>query len=95
MQPPLLPIVSLPQLSLGPALVVSTLACLWRPNRGALLVSAVLAYGMATDQTRMQPEFFSLPLLLWGTKTLPGALLGSCPFDNALVLRWVAQAPQC
>jgi uncharacterized membrane protein YphA (DoxX/SURF4 family) len=34
-------------------------------------VAMLIAYGMATDQTRMQPEFFSLPILLLGS--LPSA----------------------
>jgi len=45
------------------------------PRAGSVAVTMLLAYGMATDQTRMQPEFYSLPLLLWGTLPSAGARL--------------------
>ena len=74
-RPPLLPAFDLPQAPLGLALIAASLAALVAPRSGAIVVSVLLAYGMATDQTRMQPEFFSLPLLLWGSLPSPGAQL--------------------
>lgn len=65
--PPLLPLLDLPQVSLGAPLLAACVAALFAPCQGALVVLLLLGYGMATDQTRMQPEFFSLPLLLLGT----------------------------
>jgi hypothetical protein len=69
--PALLPALDLPQLSLGAPLIAAALATLIWPFPGTIVVSLLVAYGMVTDQTRMQPEFFSLPILLWGT--LPSA----------------------
>ena len=74
-QPPLLPAIGLPPISLGLPLIVACLAALRAPRAGAIVVTALLAYGMATDQTRMQPEFFSLPILLWGSLPSDGARL--------------------
>jgi hypothetical protein len=65
--PPLLPLVPLPQVSLGVALVVAAAGTLVRPRVGLVVLTALLAYGMLIDQTRMQPQFISLPILLWGT----------------------------
>jgi len=45
------------------------------PRVGATVVTVLIAYGMVTDQTRMQPEFFSLPLLLWSSLPSAGARL--------------------
>lgn len=73
--PALLPALELPQFSLGAPLIVATIAALAAPLRGTILVSALIAYGMATDQTRMQPEFFSLPILLWGSLPISSARL--------------------
>jgi hypothetical protein len=65
--PALLPAFDLPRVSLGAPLIVAALAALIRPVPGTVLVSILVVYGMAIDQTRMQPEFFSLPILLWGS----------------------------
>src|SRR4051812_4752252 len=63
--PIVLPVANLPQLTLGPVLIAACLLALVAPRPGSMVITLVFAYGMATDQTRMQPEFFSLPLLLW------------------------------
>lgn len=73
--PPLLPWLDLPQLPLGLPLIAAALATLVIPVPGAIVVSALVAYGMVTDQTRMQPELFSLPILLWGSLPSPSARL--------------------
>jgi hypothetical protein len=70
-----LPALSLPALDLGPALLVSLVAVLVRPAPGLALHTAVLAYAVATDQTRLQPQVVSLLLLLWSTVPGPGAAL--------------------
>ena len=59
------------ELTLAPVLIAACLLALVAPRPGSMVITLVFAYGMATDQTRMQPEFFSLPLLLWGS--LPSA----------------------
>jgi hypothetical protein len=69
------PVADLPQLALGPILIVACLLALAMPRLGSTVVTLVFAYGMATDQTRMQLEFFSLPLLLWGSLPSAGARL--------------------
>jgi uncharacterized membrane protein YphA (DoxX/SURF4 family) len=69
--PIVLPVANLPQVTLGPILIAACLLALVAPRLGVIVITLVFAYGMATDQTRMQPEFFSLPLLLWGS--LPSA----------------------
>jgi hypothetical protein len=73
--PPLLPALPLPPFDLGPALLVSLVAALVRPAPGLTLHTAVLAYAVATDQTRLQPQTVSLLLLLWSTVPGPGAAL--------------------
>ncbi len=65
--PPLLPAMPLPQMSIGAAILGACAATLFVPRAGAIAVTLLIAYGMMSDQTRMQPEFFSLPILLWGS----------------------------
>ena len=72
-QPVVLPAIEPPQVALGPALIAGSLISLFVLRGGALAVTLLLAYGLASDQTRMQPEFFSLPLLLWGSQPSPSA----------------------
>jgi hypothetical protein len=60
---------------LGPLLIAACLLALVSPRAGSTVVTVLIAYGMVTDQTRMQPEFFSLPLLLWGSLASAGARL--------------------
>jgi hypothetical protein len=74
-QPPPLPVLELPQVPLAWPIVVASLAALVTPRAGAIVATGLIACGMASDQTRMQPEFFSLPLLLWGTLPFEGARL--------------------
>jgi hypothetical protein len=69
--PIVFPLATLPHVNLGPILIAACLLALMAPRLGAMSVTVLFAYGMAADQTRMQPEFFSLPLLLWGS--LPSA----------------------
>lgn len=73
--PIVLPAAALPQVNLGPILIAACLLALLAPRLGAIFVTLLFAYGMATDQTRTQPEFFSLPLLLWGCLPSAGARL--------------------
>ena len=68
--PPMLPAVPLPQVNLGVPLQLSLVAAVVRPRVGVPLHSLLLSYAMLVDQTRIQPEFISLALLLWGC--LPG-----------------------
>jgi hypothetical protein len=74
-RPIVLPVTPLPQVTLGPVLIAACLLALVAPRLGSMVVTILFAYGMATDQTRMQPEFFSLPLLLWGSVPSAGARL--------------------
>jgi uncharacterized membrane protein YphA (DoxX/SURF4 family) len=61
----------LPQFDMG-LLVLATLALtLVRPKVGVLAHMTALAVAFAQDQTRLQPEFVSLALILLGTTTIP------------------------
>ena len=66
-QSPLLPLVSLPQLDMGPWLLASLIVVLIVPRWGVLLHAALLALAILMDQTRLQPEFISLMLLMVGS----------------------------
>jgi hypothetical protein len=72
---PMLPALPLPQFDLGLPLVASLLVVLYRPLIGCVAHSVVLLYALLADQVRLQPEFVSLALLLWGTLPNPGAQL--------------------
>jgi uncharacterized membrane protein YphA (DoxX/SURF4 family) len=69
--PPLLPMFKgLPQFDMG-LLVLATLALtLVRPKVGVLAHITALSIAFAQDQTRLQPEFVSLALILLGTTTI-------------------------
>lgn len=71
--PPMLPALPLPAFDLGPWLLASLAVVLLRATAGVTLHTALLAYAMLVDQTRIQPEVVSLALLLWGTLPSPGA----------------------
>ena len=62
----MLPAVPLPQVNLGLPLLLSLVAVVARPAVGVPLHSVLLAYAMLIDQTRIQPGFISLAILLWG-----------------------------
>jgi len=71
--PPLLPAMELPQLPVGIALLATLALVLWAPRAGALAHAFILLYAFVADQTRLQPQFVSLALLLFGTCSLPAA----------------------
>jgi hypothetical protein len=73
--PPLLPAVPLLSVSVGSPLIAACVAVLFVPRSGAIAIVAILAYAMLVDQTRMQPEFISLPILLWGSLPSPSGRL--------------------
>jgi len=64
--PPLLevPGFPVPQAGVGVPLLVTLGLSLARPRLGVVLFSCVLGYSFLADQTRLQPEFLSLGLLL-------------------------------
>jgi hypothetical protein len=62
----MLPAIPLPAVDLGVPLQISLVAVVTRPRIGVPLHTALLAYATLADQTRLQPEFISLALLLWG-----------------------------
>ena len=64
--PPMLPVLSLPRVDMGVPLVVALLAVLATPIWGAAAFGVLLFYAILIDQTRIQPEFVSLALLLVG-----------------------------
>ena len=64
--PPMLPAAPLPNVNFGMPLQASLVAAVVRPSVGVPLHTLLLAYAMLVDQTRLQPEFISLALLLWG-----------------------------
>ena len=58
--PPVLPAVTLPSVSLGPALLLSLAVLPVAPVAGMILHTALVVYAFLTDQTRIQPEIISL-----------------------------------
>ena len=71
--PPMVPLLTLPQLSLGVALLVSLALVLVAPMPGITLHTVLLVYAIAIDQTRLQPEIVSLVFLMWGSLASPTA----------------------
>lgn len=66
--PPPLPILDgLPQVDLALILLATLVVILFKPEAGVIAHSLVLLVAFAMDQTRIQPEFVSLALVLWGT----------------------------
>jgi hypothetical protein len=62
--PPELPLLPIPSLPLALPLLAALALCTLRPAAGLASYWIVLAYGIASDQTRWQPEFFSFGILL-------------------------------
>jgi hypothetical protein len=71
--PPMLALVDLPQVDYGPLLLASLAVVVAHGRTGILLHSALLAAAMLSDQMRLQPEFISQAILLWGTLPLDSA----------------------
>ena len=69
--PPMAPLLDLPRVDLGVALIASLAVVLVAPKPGFALHVLLLLYAAAIDQTRLQPEVVSLAFLMWGT--LPGS----------------------
>lgn len=66
--PPRLPLVSaLPDISMGWLLIASLVPVVLRPRWGIPLHVATLAFALALDQLRLQPEWISLAVLLVAT----------------------------
>ncbi|HSP97212.1 MAG TPA: MauE/DoxX family redox-associated membrane protein [Candidatus Dormibacteraeota bacterium] len=70
-EPPSLPLLPLPAVSLGIALIAALLLCLGAPLAGWCAYVGVFAYAVLTDQTRLQPEFLTFAFFL--AAGLPGA----------------------
>jgi hypothetical protein len=77
-EPPLLPLLPVPALPFGAALLATLAVALVRPRLGAALHGALLAVAITADQTREQPQVLSLALLLasgvWPRARALGAL---------------------
>ena len=73
--PPMLPVLGGPQWNFGLLLLASLGYVLWRPRLGLLAHTCLLIVAAAQDQMRLQPEFISLTILLWGTLPSRGAQL--------------------
>ena len=65
--PPMLPVWNGPSVSFGLLLLASLAVILFRPRLGIILHAALLLVAMSLDQMRLQPEFISQAILLWGT----------------------------
>lgn len=65
--PPMLPVIPLPAIDMGVPLMVALGLILLRPRIGTGLFTLLLIYAMMCDQIRLQPQFMSFTLLLWGT----------------------------
>lgn len=72
--PPLLPMFKgLPQFDMGLVVLATLVLTFVRQKVGVLAHVTALAIAFAQDQTRLQPEFVSLALILLGATTLPYA----------------------
>lgn len=65
--PPMLPALPFPEISTGPLLIFSLICVLVKPRIGVYLHWATLLIAMVMDQTRIQPEFICLAVLMYGT----------------------------
>jgi hypothetical protein len=68
--PPPLPLLALPAVSTGAALIAALLLALAAPAAGLAAYTVVFVYAVLTDQTRLQPEFVTFAFFL--AATLPG-----------------------
>lgn len=71
--PPMLPAVPLPSVDVGVPLLASLFLVWIVPVPGMIVHTILVVYAVLVDQTRMQPEVFSLVFLLWGTLPSPTA----------------------
>ena len=69
--PPMLPLLPLPAVATGVALLAALALCLYAPLAGWCAYVVVLVYAVLTDQTRLQPEFLTFAFFL--AAGLPGA----------------------
>jgi hypothetical protein len=69
--PPMLPLVDRPHINFGVLLLASLAIVLVRPAVGIALHTVLLLVAMLCDQMRLQPEFISQAILLWGTLAWP------------------------
>jgi len=69
----LLPAVSVPQVDFGYLLIGSLLLTLFHGRIGVVVHTLLLGAAMLSDQMRLQPEFISQAILLWGTLPWRGA----------------------
>lgn len=71
--PPMLPLFALPPLDLALSLLFSLVLVLLWPARGMVIHTALIAYAVLADQTRLQPEVISLVILLLGSLPYAGS----------------------
>ncbi len=82
---PMLPVwQSIPDFSMGGVLIGTLVLVIFMPNVGCWLHAAALIFSVLQDQTREQPECFSLAILMLGT--LPSAALRSIARWHLLAL---------
>jgi hypothetical protein len=67
LSPPLLPAVNVPQIDFGILLLGSLALILIHGKTGIVAHTVLLGGAMLADQMRLQPEFISQAILLWGT----------------------------
>jgi hypothetical protein len=73
LSPPQLPAMAVPQIDFGWLLLGSLLIILIHGRIGVIAHTVLLAGAMFSDQMRLQPEFLSQAILLWGTLPIRGA----------------------
>lgn len=71
--PPMLPVLPLPEVGFGPALVVAALAQVVAPKRGVLAFGVLFSLACLADETRAQPQLVSLLFLSAATWPEAGA----------------------
>lgn len=84
--PPALPMAAFPQLDFGPLLLASLVLVLVAPRVGIWIHVGVLMLSFVADQTRLQPEFVSLALILVATNV---PRLGPFVGRAHLVTMWI------
>ncbi|MCC9658556.1 hypothetical protein LOC70_22345 [Rhodopirellula sp. JC737] len=62
--PPHLPTLDVPQLPFGWALIATLVLTVWRPRVGVAVHFGVLVVAAVIDQFRLQPQFFSIAVLM-------------------------------
>jgi hypothetical protein len=84
--PPLLPLLPVPQIDMGGPMIAALAVSFFYPRIGLPLQAAFLLWGIASDQSRIQPQMLSMLYMSCGT--LPGARGGLIVARASLISLW-------